>query len=331
MFWKLSKNSPVKNILVITLSNIGDVVLSAPVMDILLRDFPLAKLSLVIGERASSLFEGNSRISQIHIFDKMRTPLEHLRWTWGLRKYHYDLVIDLRNSMIGYFLTPKWMMPPLLFPDKTIHLKQQHLNRLRSLYDFEPKSILPVTITPSLSDERLIDGLVNDFLEKDLPFIFIAPYAADLAKTWDAENFVNLSKELFIQYGLKIIMIGSAAQKENIDGIIAKSGADILNLAGKTNLIQIAALIKRAKVAIVHDSGPMHIASYFNKPVIALFGPTDPQCSSPWSSIFKVVHRNNECRRCLKPKDFSVLHNCMAAITQQDVLAAFAEVYGKVQ
>ena len=330
MFWKLYKNSSVKNILVITLSNVGDVVLSAPVVDILLRDFPSAQLSLVIGERAASLFEGNPRISQIHIFDKTRNPIEQASWTLGLRKYHYDLVVDLRNSMIGYFLTPKWMMPPLLFPDKTIHLKKQHLNRLRSLYDFMPEAALPATIMPSESDERLIDGLLNDFLGKDSSFVFIAPYAADLAKTWNAQGFAHLSKAIANQYGLKIVMIGSAAQKENIDAIIAQSGVWVLNLAGRTNLIQIAALIKRAKIAIVHDSGPMHIASYFNKPVVALFGPTDPQCSAPWSSLFKVVHRNTQCPRCLNPKAFSVLHNCMSAITQEDVLQAFSEVYGQI-
>ena len=70
MFYKLYKNSSVKNILVITLSNIGDAVLTAPVVDILLRDFPSAQLSLVLGAKTASLFEGNPRISRLHVFDK---------------------------------------------------------------------------------------------------------------------------------------------------------------------------------------------------------------------------------------------------------------------
>lgn len=330
MFRKLSKTSSVKNILVISLSNIGDVLLSAPVVDILMRDFPLAKISLVTSQRAASLFDGNSRIERVHIFDKDKGPLEQARWVRELRAFDYDVVVDLKNSMLGYFLMPRWLTPPSMIVDRSLHLKDKHLEHLRGLYEFKDAFAPLKTIAPSAEDERYIDGLVGDFLKGD-PFVFIAPYAADSAKTWTQEGFAALSRAIAQKYALKIIMIGSQPQAASIDEIIKRAGVDVLNLAGKTSLIQIAALIRRARIAVVHDSGPMHIASYFDRPVLALFGPTDPAVSCPWSSLFKVVRRNGQCRRCQRPSERQILHHCMEGIKVEDALEAFGELYAKLK
>jgi len=328
MFLKLYKNSSVKNILVITLSNIGDVVLTAPVIDILLRDYPLAKLSLVVGAKASSLFESNPRFSQIHIFNRKLNIWQQARWTLGLKQYHYDLVVDLRNSMIGYFLLPKWLTPPVMSANKNIHFKQRHLNRLRSLYDFSKDPVEKLAIVSSKNDELFVDQLLKPFLENGSSFVVIAPKAADSSKTWSAEEFVGLCQAIIDTYGLKIVMIGSKEDKEAIEWINQRLQGKILNLAGSIQLTQLVSLFKRAKMAIVHDSGPMHIASYLNKPLVALFGPTSPVCYGPWSSIFKIVRHNSQCQRCLNPK-ISSLHNCMSGITQQEVWEAFKEIYEK--
>lgn len=328
MFWKLSKNSSIHNILVITLSNIGDVVLAAPVIDVLLRDFPSAQLSVVVGEKAASLFEGNSHIQRIHIFDKKFNFIKQAQWTLGLRKYHYDAVVDLRNSMIGYFLTPQRLTPPLLRFNKDIHFKERHLNRLRSLYDFDQSNALPLSIAPSQKDETLVDQILKD-LKKEA-FVLMVPYAADSAKTWPSERFAQLSKSIFDEYALKTVMIGSKEQREDIEGLIKRSGAPSLNLAGQTNLIQTAEVIKRAKIVVANDSGPMHIACYLNKPIVALFGPTNPQISGPWSSLFRVVCSNAQCVRCLNPLATTTPHDCMPAITLIDVLGAFKEIYVQI-
>jgi heptosyltransferase-2 len=330
MFSKLFKHSSVKNILVITLSNIGDVVLTGPAIDILSRDFPKAKISLVTGAKVASLFEGNTCISKVHIFDKTLNSIERAKWTLRLKRDHYDMVVDFRNTMIGYFLFPKWITPPMVSPDKRSHLKEQHLNRLRTLYHFDPAPAPFVTIVPSKSDEQLVDRYLKSFLGGNSFFIVIAPLAADVAKTWTVQGFIDLTKAINAQYGFKIVMIGSMENKLVIERIKTESGVNVLNLAGCLNLIQGAALLKRAGIAIVHDSGPMHIASYFNRPIVALFGHTDPEFSRPWSSVYQVVRRNKNCPRCLNPGS-SGPHECMSAIKSQDVMQALGEVYEKIR
>ncbi len=325
MFSKVQKTSQVKNILIINMSNIGDVLLSAPAMDIILRDFPLAKCSVVVGERAASVFEGNARFEHIYIFDKHAKFFEQVQFILQLRKAHFDLVVDFRNTLIGYFLFPKWATPLAGKVDKEVHLKERHLNRLRTVYDFDLEPNVKNTILPSKNDEALVDGLLASFLKRDEPFVAIAPIAADKTKTWTPQGFMDVCNAIGKTYGYKIVLLGS--QKDNVilENIKSNVNSPVLNIAGKTNLLQAAALIRRAAMVIVHDSGPMHIASYLDKPTVALFGPTEPKRSRPWGQYYAVVHENQQCARCLNQSADSA-HTCMSAIKPEHVMKAFAQV-----
>lgn len=325
MFTKVYKNSSVKHILIIALSNIGDVLLSAPSIDILLRDFPEAKVSLVIGERAVSIVEGNPRINKVYIYDKTASFWGQLQWFLKLKQQNFDLVVDFRHTLIGFFLLPTWVTPLSFKIDKIVHLKERHLNRLRTVYDFSVDPAIQSFALPSKEDERHIDRLLEPFMKAGEPFVAIAPIAADKAKTWLPEGFMEVCNAIGRDYGLKIVLLGSKKDDQILENIKSHVKYPIFNLAGHTDLLEAAALLRRAKIAIVHDSGPMHIASYLNIPIVALFGPTDPKSSTPWSQNFQVVHRNSECQRCKQPQ-LTEPHRCMAAITSSDVMKAFKEV-----
>lgn len=91
-------------ILFITLSNIGDVILTFPVFDALHERFPDARISVVLGPKAKALFEGNPFVDQLVVFDKRSTLKEKWRWLRELRRERFDLVVDLRNSMMPYLV-----------------------------------------------------------------------------------------------------------------------------------------------------------------------------------------------------------------------------------
>ncbi len=327
MLFKLSKNSSVKNILVITLSNIGDVIATALVIDILLRDFPQAKLSLISGEKPTSLFENNPKIERIHVYDKKRRGWEQFKWILGLRAYHYDLVVDLRNSLIGFLLTPRWITSLMFKSDRHLHMKDRHINRLGLLYDYGQGNAAKLAIKPSLKDQEIVCQIFP-FVEE--PYIVIAPRAADLSKTWEPENFIGLCDGIAAIDNIRIVMIGSQGDISIIENIKNKSRAQIVNLAGKVNLIQTVYLIEKAQLIIAHDSGPMHIASYLNKPVVALFGPTEPEFSHPWgASPYEVICHKDICQRCAHPKG-DMEHQCMKSISTDEVIGAFKKLYEKV-
>src|ERR1700690_3035462 len=105
MFSKLSKRSDPKRILVVSQTNIGDVVLTCPVIDILRRDFPKAKIDVVTGPKAVSLFEGNAGL-RVKVFDKQAPLRQKIAWFIGLIRERYDCVVDLRRTALALFLMP---------------------------------------------------------------------------------------------------------------------------------------------------------------------------------------------------------------------------------
>jgi heptosyltransferase-2 len=318
MFARLSTKSSVKNIFVISLTNIGDVVMTAPVVDILLRDFPHAKMTIMTGPKAVSLFEGNPRVKAIS-YDKHATLTQKKIWFSILRKCHFDVVIDLRNTVLPILLMPHFSTFPVIRGPFHGHLKDKHLRRLKDVYDY-PDLVLPQrAIVATDEDKGLFDKILAPFV-KGQPYALIAPTTADSAKRWNADGFAEVAKVLSERYC--IVFSGDKNDVELIKGIQQKMGGKpSLSLAGQTNLRQLGYFLSRSSLAITHDSGALHLASYFNVPTVALFGPTNPAESRPWSSRGVVVQCNQNCLRCLDPRA-KILHNCMSYITPSDVLKA---------
>jgi len=328
MFAKLSKKSALKRILVVSLTNIGDVVLTCPVIDILCNDFPEAQIDVVIGPKAASLLEGNPNL-RINVFDKQATLAEKVAWFLDLYKTNYDLVVDLRQTAIALFLGARYATPVFLkeiatsplasrHDIKGMHKKEVHINRLRRVYDFDTLSEDKKAILTTTEDEHFFKNEVAPFLQ-GANFVVIAPGAADSAKRWHAKGFATVADHLSATQ--KIIFVGDDKDAVIINDIQRQMKSLTLSLAGKVNLRQLAFLLKQCSWALTHDSGVMHLASYFNVPLVVLWGPTDIQKYAPWSKRSVIVRRNENCQRCLDPKS-EVIHNCMSFIEVNDVIKA---------
>ena len=101
---KLLKESRPKRILVVSQTNIGDVVLTCPVIDILRRDFPQARIDVVTGPKAVSLFADNPNFG-IKVFDKQASLMKKWAWFLDLTRAHYDCVVDLRRTALAFFFS----------------------------------------------------------------------------------------------------------------------------------------------------------------------------------------------------------------------------------
>ncbi len=314
MFSKLSRNSDPKRILVVSQTNIGDVVLTCPVIDILRGRFPKAKMDVVIGPKAISLFRDNPDLT-IKVFDKQASLKDKIAWFSDLRRQHYDCVVDLRRTGLALFLMPRYATP-LIAPSAQGHKKDMHLNRLRQVYDFADLSQNRYAIQTTTEDEQFFEGAVAPALQNQ-KFIVIAPGAASSDKRWNPQGFAAVADHLAQQY--KIVFVGDANDVRIVEDIQARMKSPALSLAGKIGLRQLALLLKKCAWALVHDSGVMHLACYFNVPVVVLWGPTSLERYAPWSSKSVVIRRNEECPRCQMP-DAQVAHNCMSFISPQEVI-----------
>jgi len=314
----LSNKSEIKKILVVSLTNIGDVILTFPVIDILKKDFPTAKLSIVIGPKAESLFYENPYLDKIHIFDKHQPPLKSLSWISELRRERFDLVVDLRNSAIPFMISPRYRTSYRVPKGDGLHMKKKHLKRLESVYVTETQNAEQCALFVAAKEEDYVDQLIEKEIGRDGRYVIVAPGAADHSKQWPERNFSSVCDRLIKEHYVKIIFVGNDEDRKVAQRINKFMTADAVNLCGRTNLVQLAELFKHCFFTIVNDSAPMHLASYLNKPVLALFGPTDPVKYGPWSLQSCYLKKSSECQACANLKT-SLAHTCMDAITDKDV------------
>lgn len=285
MFFKLSRSSKIKRILVVSLSNIGDVVLTLPVVDILRAAFPAAELDLIVGPKVKSLFDENPHVTRVVGYDKKMSWRGKLDWFLDLRCRRFDLVVDLRNSMLPFLLDAGTVTFSAFSPPK-VHMKAKHLARLAVVFDDFKIPVERTAIAVSSQAYSSADRLVRGWTD----YVVVAPGAADPRKRWDERGFLQVTRHLRSK-GKNVVLVG-----DKNDGVVgARIAADfsdgVLDLCGQTTLIELAGVVARASLALTNDSGIMHLASYFDRSVIALFGRTDPFFYGPWSSRSVVIRK----------------------------------------
>ncbi|MEO7497211.1 MAG: lipopolysaccharide heptosyltransferase II [Massilia sp.] len=146
------------------------------------------------------------------------------------------------------------------------------------------------------------------------PLVVFAPGAEfGAAKRWPARHFAELARAvLAANPATQIAMLGSPKDKQAGDDILALAGnARLVNLAGVTKLGEALALIARADAVVANDSGLLHIASALNRPVVALYGPTDPGHAPPFSDLAASISLHLDCSPCRQRECPLGHHNCM--------------------
>jgi len=312
--------SKVKKILLISLTNIGDVILSFPVMDILKQNFPSAKLSVVIGPKAESLLKGNPQLEQVIIFNKHQSAFKMIFWILQLRKEHFDLVIDLRNTAIPFLIGAKHKT--LLSSPKieNQHMRDKHLARLKSVYKYKEEPANRYALCVSEGDKQYVEKLIKEKIGEGQKFICIAPGAASHTKRWTEQGFTEVADALGKNTKLTIVFIGDHQDQEIAQRISDSMQEDAVNLCGRTSLVQLVELMKKAQCVLTNDSAPMHLASYLNIPACALFGPTSPQQYGPWSTKSSFIKNDKPCEACTPLKKEEGGHTCMQGIESEKVL-----------
>ncbi len=305
----------IKKILVISLSNIGDIVLTFPVIDILKRDFPDAQLDLIVGPSGESLVCGNPHFRKVFVYHKNQSPLLILKWLRELAAEKYDLAIDLRNTAIPFLIFAKHKTPLIIVRPKVGHMREQHLARLKSVHNFtfSPVEKISLFILPADQDTVL------QFLKSlgSVRKVVFAPGSRAQSKRWQEEGFAKLADNFIEHYGAQVIFVGDQNDVQVVSKISNLMKNSSTDLTGKLTLPQSAYLLSLSDLAIVNDSAPMHLASYLDVPVVALFGPTDPRQYGPWSGQSVVVRNNRQCLACRLRK--KVPHTCMQTIRVEDV------------
>jgi len=307
-------------ILFITLSNIGDCILSLPVLDALRNEYPRTKITCLVPERPKEIFTNNPAVEKIIVFDKHAKLKDKIKLFFFLGKENFDIVVDLRNSLFGAFLPAKKRSSVLRFiPGKLKHMKDRHLFwACFAGYAFRNAKQQSLVIMPE--DINYIEGILGKKkLANSVKLIVVAPGARSQIKRWDKQNFSQLCSRL-IQEGWNVVLVGDKSDEPICSYIRQAVPERILDLCAKTSISQLAALLKKARLLITNDSAVMHLASYLNVPVAAIFGPTDENKYGPWSQEKIVIKKDIYCRPCEKASCRFASLACLSCLKVDDVL-----------
>jgi heptosyltransferase-2 len=314
----------VSKILFISLSNIGDVILSLPGLDYLKAIFPQAKITVMAGPQLEEIFINSSAIDNFIAYDKRLGLKEKVKLFNSLSRQAFDLVVDLRNSFFGALLPAKYRTSPFLrIPDETRHMRDRHLARIRYALGKQKEPLEAIKSNFFLvkaDDRQRLSALLpqNSINEQDT-LIVIAAGAKSHIKRWPRQKFAELSKMLVSGLGAKVVLVGDRNDTAINEYIALQAGGAVIDLGAKTTIETLAILLRKARLLISNDSAVLHLASYINTPVVALFGPTNEIKYGPWPEKCAVVKKDIFCRPCEKAQCRFGSLACMNLIRVEDV------------
>jgi heptosyltransferase-2 len=157
------------------------------------------------------------------------------------------------------------------------------------------------------------------------PLVAFAPGAEfGIAKRWPPAYYGALAAKVVDAVpGVQVVLLGSPNDRETCDQVLrhvaGAAGAAVRNLAGQTSLDDAIALLARASAVVSNDSGLLHIASALNRPVVALYGSTDPDYAPPLSEVARTVSLRLACSPCRKRECPLGHHDCMNKMSVERV------------
>lgn len=302
--------------LVITLSNVGDIILTTPVMRALSKEFPGSRMDVMVGPAGKEVFEKDPRIFKVIVYDKHMPMIQKRRLQLKLKKLKYDLVVDLRNTIFPLLIGSRYRTGTIQkFPEDALHRRERHLYRLESLGITACGG--PSYIHIPEEDEERVSSFLREYGVSS-PMIVISPGAKSHLKMWTDEGYAKVADRLIDECGASVIFVGLEADEDKVKRITGKMTNRPYNFVNKTNIRQLASLLKRSSLVITNDSAPLHLACAVGAKTLALFGPTDPKKYGPTGELDAVINKKLSCAPC---ESAACKHNyeCMKLITPEEV------------
>jgi len=334
--------SKVKNVLIIMMGGIGNMIFLTPALKALRKTLPSSTFSFLMGPySAEKTLEGSNLIDQkIIIEPKKFTGLSgNIRLIQKLRQENFNLSITstgtnpLKSGLLctlagikyrlGENINRKRFFYNLRVPfDKNQHEVESNIHLIQRLgIKVEDRSLF---IQRSQEDKNYAQKyFAQNNLEGKL-VVGVHPgsgiHQAGF-KRWSKERFSQLADKLISDLGASVILFGGAEETKLAEDISEIMRSQPFIMTGKTTLSETAALIEKCSLFISNDSGLLHVASAVKAPVVGIFGPTDSGRTGPYPDSSAVIRKDMTCSPCYAGKPVRCDHSeCLDLITVDDVI-----------
>ncbi|WP_456449627.1 putative lipopolysaccharide heptosyltransferase III [Hydrogenimonas sp.] len=297
-------------ILIVKFRNIGDVLLTTPLLENLKHHFPDARIDMAVNAGTEEMLTLHPALGKLHIYERERLKalspatriVEELKFANAIRKERYDIVVNTTKGDRGLLLAIFSGAPTVIgyrsgkhplfdrFIDHALpamnyrHMVEVGLDALRAL-GREPLD-KKVRIHWSEETERKIDTLLEEKGLKERPFVHIHPVSRWLFKCIEDRTMARVIDYCQNTLGYPVVLTAAPVEKEleKIAAILSHTDSEPIDLSGKLTLKETAALDKRASFFIGVDTAVMHMAAANDTPVLAFFGPSAAFHWGPWDN-----------------------------------------------
>jgi lipopolysaccharide heptosyltransferase II len=341
----------VRRLLVIRLDNVGDVVLLSPALRALRGALPDAHITLMASPAGSQVAPLLPWLDDVIVHRAIwqdtsgQIPQDfdrEMALVAVLRERQFDAAIIFtsfaqspyppahmcflagipvrlgQSKEFGGGILSDWVKP---LPDH-VHQAERNLYLLEctgfTVTDRRLALAVPTAVQQKADELLAAKGIMVG----ERPFLLLAPGASCPARRYPADRFAAVARQFAHATGWPIVVVGSAREQELVQPILADAAAyGIVSLVGQTSVPELAAIIRRAALVIANDSGPMHLADAFERPMVILYSGTEYE--SQWRPRFaphRLLRRPTPCSPCYRfhcPYDLDCL-----AIPPEEVVAA---------
>ncbi|HEM56562.1 MAG TPA: lipopolysaccharide heptosyltransferase family protein [Thermodesulfobium narugense] len=337
------RNFDIKNIkkigVIVGNPGLGDLLFSFPLFSNLRRNFPEAEIYFIgnLREYTMSLVLRSKNIDDIIYYEEykiQKIPGDLPHFFLNYRKEKFDLIFDLQRHFLittltkfsGVKIFQSFSMKQIFSTYKADDsLRRKEHNALHHLRLLEPLGINPELIC-ELNLFEIDFKKPKIFLkEKNIDkFVAIVASSGYKLKNWSQENYVQIINYLYKNFGYKSILIGSKEDKKVLEGI-SNFTENAITMPDDFKIEETAALLKLSALTVGNDSGPLHLASFQNIPVIGLYGSTNPNLCGPLGENSVVLRTTVSCAPCSL---YSCPYNmkCIDLISVDDVSMSISKV-----
>lgn len=351
--------SKIKKILLVAPNWIGDAVMALPAISLIREDFPSARITILGLPHISQLFQESPLVDEILKYNDRSKKMGLLTTVREIQQCKFNMAILFPNSFKTAMIVRLAGVPlragynrdgrgfllnmPVIFNSraKRSHQVECYIHLVTVLsgiseghfphFPEENVGSVPPYGAKSLhlSKDELQEArntLSMNHVTPDDLIIGMNPGAAyGSSKRWHPERFGLVARALTTQYNARVIVFGGNAEADIAKEVTEKAGIPLINMAGRTSVRELMALIAHCRLFITNDSGPMHIATALAVPVVAIFGSTDPLLTGPAGSGHVVIKKEVPCSPCFKrqcPTDLK----CMDLVNVDDVLEGVEKI-----
>jgi lipopolysaccharide heptosyltransferase I len=306
-------------VLLLKPSSLGDVVQALPVLRLLKKHWPASEIYWWLAADLAPLLEGDPDLSGIIRFerDRWRAP-----WRWHelfaslrrVREKRFDLVIDLqgliRSGLFAWVAQGELTIGlddpregAVLFYDRVVRQPEGRRHAVDWYLEVVHQLHVPVTwdfvwLPPRV---EVAQAVQRKWQPAGYRWLVLIPGARWPTKRWPVEHFAHVVCQLATSHReLRFVILGGREDTGLGRTIAQAAPARCLDLTGRTSLPEMVEWVRLGEVVVTNDTGPMHVAAALGKPVVALFGPTDPRRTGPYGQLARALQVKLPCVPCLK-------------------------------